>query len=281
MWTHILQLKLIHSKHTSPHFGTGSPWRQEGRAQWPLWARQLILLHWTILSKRAIPAVYWGYTDAIQHPQHSREVGYVTLPRVALCDFCSFEFVASLYSVRTHSFWKFWKCEFTFHIFTFLHWCFSCKSVSNMMFQPSRDRKNEIMDRRGLNELPPWSLGDRVRTWTSRGSSVWSRCVVAASLCQKEPLEVVWPFNWNASWVPPLEVFWAQPTRRRLQGTPRIHWRDYISHLAWLSFGISSLRKALLGKGTSRVPYWACCHLDPTPDKLTTLDGWMDGLLKQ
>lgn len=177
MWTHILQLKLIHSKHTSPHFGTGSPWRQEGRAQWPLWARQLILLHWTILSKRAIHAVYWGYTDAIQHPQHSREVGYVTLPRVALCDFCSFEFVASLYSVRTHSFWKFWKCEFTFHIFT-SHWCFSCKSVSNMMFQPSRDRKNEIMDRRGLNELPPWSLGDRVRTWTSRGSSVWSRCGV-------------------------------------------------------------------------------------------------------
>ena len=37
----------------------------------------------------------------------------------------------------------------------------------------------------------------------------------------------------------PSEVFWEQPARRRLYGRPRMHWRDYTSHLAWLCFGIS------------------------------------------
>lgn len=51
----------------------------------------------------------------------------------------------------------------------------------------------------------------------------------------------------DASSAPPFGGFQAHPTGRRPRGRPRIHWRDYISHLAWEHLRIP--REELLGEG--------------------------------
>jgi len=63
----------------------------------------------------------------------------------------------------------------------------------------------------------------------------------------------------------PLEVFWARPTGRRPWGKPRIHWRDYISHLAWERLAIPQEELESL----------AGCHRNPAPDKRMRIDGFI------
>lgn len=44
---------------------------------------------------------------------------------------------------------------------------------------------------------------------------------------------MVWASDYDASWMLD-EVFWAFPSRRRPQDSPRTFWSDYISWLAWI-----------------------------------------------
>ncbi len=75
----------------------------------------------------------------------------------------------------------------------------------------------------------------------------------------------------------PLEVFRARPTGRRPGADPQ-H-AGGITYLIWPGNTSGSPQrswKELLGRRTSGLLCWACCHHDPAPDKQKK----MDGLLK-
>ena len=54
-------------------------------------------------------------------------------------------------------------------------------------------------------------------------------------------------------------VFWARLTRRRPRGWTRTHWRDYISHLAWVQprYPPGGAGKHCSGRGMSGAPFCA------------------------
>lgn len=97
--------------------------------------------------------------------------------------------------------------------------------------------RDEILDRRGLNEFPSqWWLvaGLSVRDRAKRSYIRRELGVEPLLLCVKG-----WQLKWFGHPNPmspgclPQEVSWMHPNVRRPQGTPRTLWRDDISHLAW------------------------------------------------
>lgn len=73
------------------------------------------------------------------------------------------------------------------------------------------------------------------------------------------------------SWVPPGEVFWAYPSRRKPWGTCRAHWRDYVSRLAQEQFQQMGYSRWLRKRRSGLL--WLSCS-DPVPDMWAVMDGW-------
>lgn len=74
----------------------------------------------------------------------------------------------------------------------------------------------------------------------------------------------------------PVEVFWGRPMGRRPQNKPKIHWRNYTSHLAWQHLRV--LQEELENVAQERnvwTVWWTCCPHTLTPNKQLITDGWI------
>ena len=75
----------------------------------------------------------------------------------------------------------------------------------------------------------------------------------------------------------PGEVFRAHPSGRRPPGRPRTHWKDYVSELAWVHFGI---RPEELDKVAGEREVWASLITlltRPWKSSRRLMDEWIDG----
>ena len=98
----------------------------------------------------------------------------------------------------------------------------------------------------------------------------------AAPLCQKGPAEVIRASDQDASWAPPVGGRHVQ-----LAGGLEVDPEHAVGiiYLIWPGNASVSLRRSwrvLLWRGTSGIPYLACCPCDLGPDKQIQMDGWMD-----